>query len=181
VTRGPFASLAPEWRRRLFLVSFALVLVVGALLSRLDGPLRTAAAPHGIVSFELARHAETAERILASWDDAARTRAALSLGLDYLFLVAYGTALALACERAGTRMAPALGAALAWGQLGAALLDAVENAALARILLGTAGRHAAVVAWSCAAAKFALVCAGLLFAAAGELYRLRRPRYPESA
>jgi hypothetical protein len=169
----PFGWLAPAAQRRATAVLLALTLLVAVALQAIGGPLANQAAPSGIVAFEFAGELAVAERILESWGDAGRTRAGLSLGLDYLFLVLYASALALACAGMGRwlsrhwRGAAAVGAALAWGQLAAGLLDAVENFALIRLLLGSDGAAWPLLAWWCAAAKFSLVGAGLVYLLAG--------------
>lgn len=101
--------------------SFAATLALTLALALLTHPLHTDAAPSGIVSYELAWTAERATEILASWDHAARVRAAWAQALDCLYPVAYGS-LGVAIGRwAGTR----LGARLC---VAAALLDGlVEN------------------------------------------------------
>jgi hypothetical protein len=107
--------------------------VLLAIMVRLDQPLRTAAAPRGIISLELAGSPESAQRILASWDSAARRNARLSLGLDYIFLLIYALMLSRLClivarrwpaSHRGIRRA---GLVLGWAQWCAALLDIGEN------------------------------------------------------
>jgi hypothetical protein len=142
-----------------------------------DQPLRTAAAPHGIISFELARTVQAAQSMLASWDWLARVYAGLSLGLDYLYLVVYSTAIAFGCvwiaARNRTRRPrfARAGIAIAWSQWAAALFDAVENAALFRVLTGSIAEHWPMLAWGCASLKFFLVAIGLLFTIAGAFVR----------
>lgn len=153
-----------------FLVASLLLLVC---LNLLDRPLKTDAAPQGIVSFELAGSLPAATAMMASWGTRAKLFAAISLGLDYLFLVVYAAAIGLGCVLAANGLAnrrvpiAALGMALAWGQALAALLDAVENYALIQVLLGTASRGWPFVARFCAIPKFALVAAGLVYMIAG--------------
>ena len=124
----------------------AATVVVMVAMWLLDQPLRTAAAPYGIVSFELAGDVSTAHAILDSWDGRARSAAGVGLGLDYLFLALYSTTLALACRRIAHRFVlrgsalAAVGHALAWGQWAAAACDGAENFALIRMLLD--GAHA---------------------------------------
>jgi len=180
--RHPFAWLPVRARRRAFAVATALTLLCGAGLQALGAALVTPEAPRGIVSFELAGDLATARRMLGSWDGPAQVRAGLGLGADYLFLVLYPLAIGLGCAGVGDALggrrpaAAALGAALAWGQLAAGLLDAVENAALIQLLLGSHGSHWPALAWWCALPKFALVACGLAYLGAGAAaLALRRP------
>lgn len=113
---------------RLFLV---LTLALFAVFNLLDQPVRTPAAPGGIVSFELARTPEAASAMLASWGESARLSLAFGLGLDFLFMPVYATALSLsiliAADRRRGGVWSALGKALAWGAFLATGFDAVEN------------------------------------------------------
>jgi hypothetical protein len=158
---------------RALIVAIVFALLVAAVMQWVGAPLTTAAAPAGIVSFEFAGNAARAEAILASWDATASLYAALGLGLDYLFMVAYASAISLACIRvaeAWRGRAPGvarLGWLLAIGQWLAAGLDAVENFALLRLLFGYDAAAWPTVAWWCAAVKFTLVGAGLLFVLIG--------------
>lgn len=137
-------------------------------------PLIGPASPWGIISFELAGSTAAAAAMTKAWGEAGRLWAAFGLGWDYLFLLSYSTALALGCLRTGERLkGPAAGWAipLAWGQWGAALLDAVENVALLRILAGSAVPVDGPLAFWCGAVKFGLVAAGLLYTGAGFVRR----------
>jgi hypothetical protein len=153
----PFAWMSPRVQRRAFAILAPLTVAVMVALDAIGRPLMTEAAPLGIVSFEFAGDVATATRMLEGWGEAGRVRAGLSLGLDYLFLLLYASAIGLGC----LLVARAAGPALAWGQVGAASLDAVENFALIRLLLGSGNAVWPTLAWGCAAVKFALVGAGL--------------------
>ena len=162
----PFAALSPRGQKRTFVLLFCLTIAVMMALNLLDVPLRTAAAPSGIVSFELAGQPDAAQRIVASWDEEARVYAALSLGLDYLFMLAYSTAIGLGCVLLSQRLPrfiSLLGLYLAWAQWGAALLDALENYALIRVLLGTVQGGWPAVARYCALPKFTIIVLGLVY------------------
>ena len=141
----------------------------------LDVPLRTAVAPRGIVSFELAKDAAASRQILASWNARAKMHAALSLGLDYLFLIVYAVFLSLACVQIGkalqhrSPLLAYLGGILAWAQLLAAILDAVENLALISLLLGSERLWLPAVARGCAFIKFTIVGAGFIYIGCGLL------------
>jgi hypothetical protein len=152
----------------------ALVFAIGGAvtLQIIDAPLRTVEAPWGIVSLELAWSSAGAGRILDSWDDNARLHAAFSLGFDYLFLCAYGAlawsllrlrAMALdVTDRADeTRRANRARWARACRSLSfaawvAAGCDALENAALWRVLVDPAAPWPTVAA-ILASAKFAML------------------------
>ncbi len=174
----PFIWLTESGQSRAFVVASILALLVMASLRVLDAPLKTAAAPGGIISYEFARDLEGARRILDSWGPEARVYAGLSLGLDYLFMVSYACALGLGCVLVARRLSrwsrglAALGVVLSWGQWLAALLDATENYALIRLLLGSARTLWPAMACGCALTKFLLVGAGILFIGVGSVISL---------
>ena len=173
--RHPLESLHSHMLDRMIwpLVVFSLLLLL--ILNLVGLPLITRAAPYGIVSFELARDEAQASAILASWDQAARLRAAFSLGLDFLFIPLYSAALTLTClwaarfRRRRQRFPSWLvmigipGIPLAWAQLGAGLLDMVENIALVRMLFGLVNSPWPQIASLCAFTKFILIVAGILY------------------
>ena len=168
----PFTWLSPRGQRFAFAILAPLTVAVMAALDAIGRPLVTEAAPLGIVSFEFAGDVATATRMLEGWGEAGRVRAGLSLGLDYLFLVLYAGAIGLGCLLVSRPAGPAL----AWGQIGAAVLDAVENFALIRLLLGSDNAVWPTLAWGCAAVKFALVGAGLAYVLLGLPFALVRRR-----
>lgn len=168
----PLRRLSAPAQRRALPPLIVATLALTAVLQFVGRPLQTAAAPLGIISFELAGTWEAAGAMVASWDQAAQLHAAFSLGLDYLYMPLYAATIALACVRAAASTlrrppAAALGLLLAWGLGLAALLDAVENVALWQVLQGPAAVAWPAVARWCAIAKFAWVFAGLLYASAG--------------
>nr|BAL56603.1 hypothetical conserved protein [uncultured prokaryote] len=176
----PFLWLTEPGQPRAFAVTSILALLTMASLQVLDAPLHTAAAPAGIISFQFARDLESAHRILASWGPEARVYAGLSLGVDYLFMVAYACALGLGCVLVARRLGrwdgglAALGMALSWGQWMAALLDALENYALIRLLLGSERALWPALAYGCALPKFLIVGEGILFIGVGGILSLLR-------
>ena len=143
----------------------ALVFTVGCAVTLriVDTPLRTAEAPWGIVSLELAWSSASAGRILDSWNEDARLYAAFGLGFDYLFLCAYGAltwsllrlrAMALArAQRARWARACRSLSFAAWAAAGC---DALENAALWRVLADQAAPWPMMAA-ILASAKFAVL------------------------
>jgi hypothetical protein len=168
----------PTTRKPFFWAFLAGTLILFAVFRVLDAPLRTSAAPNGIISFELAGTPTRAQAILDSWNETtpgvisrAYSFAAFGLGLDYLFMPLYATALALGILLAAGRHQgwfSGLGVWLGWGAYVAALFDAVENYALARMLLMNQiwSPYPEVAAFS-ATVKFGLLLLGLVYALVG--------------
>ena len=151
---------------------FSLLALTAALMVVLDRTLR--GERYGIFALQLAGSVGKARRIVAAWDaSGARERALFNVRLDFLFLVVYSTTAGLACILASealrplARWATVLGVALAWCQWLAALLDALENVALLRMLRGPVTEPWPRVARWSAIPKFALVAARVLYAAVG--------------
>ena len=170
------AWLTAAGRKRLFLFSLMLSLILMLALQRIGAPLEVEGiAPHGIVSFEFAGTVASARAMIDAWSAVPNgwQLAALSLGLDYAFMLAYATAIALGCLLvAGARREAAprfarWGRRLAAAQFVAASLDAVENVALLRLLWGTTAEVWPALAFGCAAVKFVLVGVGLLYVGVG--------------
>jgi len=172
----PFESIPTGKRWPIFVLLFVLTLAVMAVLNVVGGPLKTGVAPQGIVSYELAGSVSAARAILDSWNPQARVYAGFSLGFDFLFMVLYSVTIAYACVwvssgwRGHWRLLASVGLLLAWGQGVAALLDAVENAALLVILFGAPAVPWPQVARGCATVKFTLVFLGLVYAIVGGVW-----------
>ena len=165
----PFTWVPINIHKKVFIILFITTIAVMVGLQVLDVPLKTEAAPSGIVSFEFAGSQEKAKQILHSWSSAARISAGLSLGLDYLFLLAYAGTIGLGCVLAAHKLSQkqyvlaSVGVPVAWGQLGAALLDAVENYGLIQELLGAETELWPIVTFWCAISKFTIVAVGLAY------------------
>jgi len=132
----------PRYRRVMWL---ALALSVACIIALqiINAPLHTPAAPRGIVSFELTWNSATAQRMLDSWDQRARLHAALSIGLDYLFMYAYGALAwslmrlrAMALDHVQRHRLAHTFRSLSFAAWAAILCDAVENIAMWRMLFG---------------------------------------------
>lgn len=180
--RHPFEWLSLKAQKQVFVVLLMITLAVMGALRFLDGPLKTEAAPAGIVSFELAGSPAAAKNILASWEPKGTVYAGLSLGLDFLFLFSYAGVIGLGCILVARglfqrmKTFSLLGAPLAWGQLCAALLDAAENVSLIQILLGAEGEIWPALAFWCAIPKFLLVAIGLIYiVASGVVLMIVKP------
>ncbi len=134
-----------------------------AFLTWQGKPLKTPAAPAGVLSYEFAWSRAQAETILDSWKDKTET-ARRQLMVDFGFLLVYPLAIALGCAMLGessqNQMA-AVGLFLSWAVLAAAPLDAAENFLLLKMLPNHATQLGARMAAIFAGLKFALVFAGL--------------------
>jgi hypothetical protein len=179
--RHPLADIPVGTRRRVF-VPFLLMTLGGmGVMGWLDRPITNPDVPLGSVSFELAGTADAARRMVDSWDGTARLWAAFGLGFDYLFLLLYSTTIALGCLWAAARHAARgsaleqIGVPLAWGQWLAGGLDAIENAALTRMLITGVADPWPAVAWWAAVPKFVLVVMGLVYVFGGVLARRSVP------
>ena len=162
---------------RVFVPLLVATLVVMAAMNGAGKPLFTAAAPQGIISFELAGDVPTTQAILDSWDSLTRVYAGFGLGLDFLFMPLYSTTIGLACLWAAgvwrnNRLLAGVGGWLAWSQWLAAALDAVENIALWHSLVNGPTAPWPRLAWGYAEVKFGLVLLGLSYAASGAVRRL---------
>jgi hypothetical protein len=174
--RHPFEWL-PESKQVAAFVPLALMTVlVMTGLQILGKPLITEASPVGIVSFEFAGELELAKSMITSWGFEGQIYAGLNLGLDYLFLVAYGLSIALGCVLVARNLSERfdvlsiVGIVLSWGQLGASVLDAIENYGLIQVLLGSNHEIWPQVARICAGPKFVIVAFGLVYVLAGGLF-----------
>ena len=171
--RHPFETIPHEKRKSVFWGLLVATLVIMILMSIIGAPLNTPAAPTGIVAYELAGSPVHAHEIIQSWNARTQLYAALGLGIDYVFMLAYAATISLACLMAGealrVRQWPlaALGVPLAWGLWLAALMDAIENLGLIMILLNGAGTPWPEISRVCAIIKFGLIIAGLVYALFG--------------
>ena len=174
-TRHPFTWMDVQVQKVAFWLLLVLALVLMVVQQVLGSPLMTKAAPSGIVSFELAGSLSNAREMLESWGPTGRVYAGLSLGTDYLFLVAYSIAISLGCVLTLRRFLrrsnflSAVGVILAWGIFCAALFDSVENYALIQTLLGAEQSLWPVLARICAIPKFLIVGLGLLYILLGAM------------
>lgn len=171
--RHPFGWLSEPGQKWAFVVCAVVAVLVMTTLQVLGGPLKTPVAGGGIVSFELAGSLQTARSIVASWGRQGQVYAGLNLGLDYLFIVSYASAIGLGCVlvaralRQRARALSVLGIGLAWAQWLAALLDAMENYSLIQVLLGSDRALWPLVARWCALPKFLIVALALVFVVLG--------------
>ncbi len=139
-------------------------------------PLRTEAAPCGIVSLELAGSACKVRNILRSWTAEQDLAALRNVHWDYALLVCYSTLLAVGCVLASGGFEgewERVGGWLAWAQWGAGALDAIENVGLLYLLRGQVEDRWARLARGCAVPKFLIIGAGIVYMLAGLAVTLR--------
>lgn len=186
--KHPLQAVPIAYRKRFFFTFLFLTLVLFALFRVLDQPLRTKAAPNGIVSFELAGNTLTAQAITDSWKqlnlllsstgkpnpdivNVAYVFAAFGLGIDYLFMPVYAFALAfgtLLVAQKHSGWLNTLAVIAGYGAFIAALFDALENYALFHVLLGGYVRYPEIASFS-AIVKFGLLIFGILVCLIGWL------------
>jgi len=187
--RHPFEWLTPSGQIRAFIFFFILSLSLMVSLQVTGAHLKTTVSPSGILSFEFAGELSAAQNMVNSWSQTGRVYAGLNLGLDYLFLLVYAWAIGLGCVLVACSLSPRttflanLGILIAWAQLGAALLDCVENYALIQVLFRTEVAVWPVVARWCAFPKFLIVGAGLTYVIIGTVVVVvlkvkKRDEYP---
>lgn len=134
---GPLARV-PAARRRMLLRSLgAATVLLFVAITLLGLPLRTDAAPLGIVSLQFAASPDAARRMLHSWSAIPRARLLWAHGLDLILPVAYALTIGLAAQHAaGRARAVRRAAAVASGAaVAAALADQVENVAMGLTIL----------------------------------------------
>ena len=187
----PLDFISSSKRKPIFFALLAGTLILFAVFQVLDTPLHTSAAPNGIVSFELAGTPFQAQAIIDSWHEMASllsdiegqpvpgmvsrayAYAVFGLGLDYLFMPFYASALALSILLAAGRHSgwfSTVGVWLGWGAYLAALFDAVENYALVcMLMMNEVWSPYPEIAAFCASVKFSLILLGLFYALVGWL------------
>jgi hypothetical protein len=170
--RAPLGTLSRTTRSRLLWFAGLASLALWLFLAFQDAEIRDSGGP-GIIPFEVAGTADRAQEILDEWGEDGQDAARLSLIVDYPFLLAYSLFLALACTvsserlgRGGHAGAARVGVPLAWAQFAAGACDAIEDAALLRVLDGHTDVYPAV-ALAAAIPKFTLAGLGLIYAIAG--------------
>jgi len=157
---------------KIFFILLIITLVLLFGMNSINSHLINDQVPNGIVSLELAGSITNAELILASWDKSAQFQAGLSMGLDFLFLIAYSITIALGCLlviKNSSIFIQKIGLWLAVSQFLAAGLDVIENLAMIKLLAGSTRDILPAIAYRCAIPKFIIILAGLVFLLAGAL------------
>jgi hypothetical protein len=152
------------------LLCFLLLLIASAVLFFIISVLlRPSSSPNDILRLELAGSLERARTILGRWGRRGVQRARYGVYVDFFFLIVYSTTIGLACiSVADAAWSPAsslasIGVILALGLWAAALLDAIENIALLKILQGSDATYWPPIAQWCAIPKFTLILTGVIY------------------
>jgi hypothetical protein len=146
--------------KRLCWISVLLMLATLGALVAIDLHLRNAVSPQGIVSFELCAYTGSCRAIVEAWGPVGQVWAALSLGVDYLFMFLYpatmflGLMLVVVHVPERLKMLTCSAALAVWG---AGAADALENYCLAQMLVSPAAGGFAWPAAIFATIKFVLL------------------------
>lgn len=160
----PYQWLSNATQNRAFSILLPLTFLAMFIEQVTGVPLKTDAAPSGIVSFEFAGKLSLAQEMVKSWGQLGQVYAGLNLGFDFVYIITYVICIGLGCvivARGG--FLSSVGFLLAWAMFAAGLLDCIENYALIQILLGFGQESSAALAQWCAMFKFAIVGAGLVY------------------
>lgn len=161
--RYPFDRMEGGHRRLGWILAI-LTVVTFAALAVVDLQTFNDHAPMGQVSIQFAGTNANATAIVEQWvDDGVLHLAGASVGLDYLFLIAYGVLIAFLGSRLAKRAHPTrevrwmtLGVLVAWLGVAASFLDAVEGVLLLGLIGDPANGPAGAVT-GVAAAKFTFI------------------------
>jgi hypothetical protein len=168
----PFEKLPAVHRRRLywgfFVLTFACIWAGGELAKGFASKVGPDGDSYNIVPFELAHSPEQAAKIMAVWGEDGIRAAVFQTYADYIFLVMYSSVIALGILAVVSGLPDnslwvKIGRFLAWGQWGAGLCDAIENAAMLVSLNGTPSAPYTQIAYYFATVKFTLLGVGLAF------------------
>lgn len=135
-----------------------------------NGTLTSDDVPRGIFSMQIAGSAERAEEIRSSWErEGALDEAGFSLGLDFLVMPIYSTAIAALCAAVAAALRrrrlgglAAVGALLGWGAWSAVAFDVVETGLTVPMLDRPTDTLASIVTLA-ATVKFALLGLALAY------------------
>ncbi|MFT5762479.1 MAG: hypothetical protein ACI8WA_001609 [Polaribacter sp.] len=165
---SPFENITVKVEKKLTFSLFYLLIISAIVLRYFNLTLENEIAPYGILSFELAGTLEQSVEIINSWSPLSKTLAGLSLGFDFLFLLIYTLFISLLIHKVNERLWIGksfykVGVILIWSMFITAIFDAVENAALIKLLIENYEQYWSSVAYSFALAKFFLISISLLY------------------
>lgn len=174
--RDPFAAVASsELGRRALLAAGVALLVGGAAV----GVLEIGPGVEELNRLVFAVSPDRAEEIVAEWGSHDRLRVAFIAGFDFVFGVAWTSALALGCFW-GARQVQAprqrrIGVALGWLSWIALILDVPENAAYLVMTTGRTSSPWPQIAATASAPRYVILVAGLVFVVTAIVATRREP------
>lgn len=169
---------APQIRMA-YWISLAVAAMSLTALGLIDQHLKGPITPLGIVSYQLCAYTANCADMVASWQGHTLTMAAMSLGLDYLFMVAYPAAICfglLVCAGSLSGIWQRLAMWLAAVVWLAGLADAIENYHLFQMLTGHPLTDHAWPAAVAATLKFVVLVPALLLWLWGSIRHLSATR-----
>ena len=191
----PWAGWSTRRLLQLLLVFGITTIVISALFSQWDQALRHPNAPYGIISLEMAGTVSATEAVIGPWSDTVRRMAIRITLVDYIYMIAYSSCLALLCLLTGRwaekaysaeaasaakagrgRASTHFWAHLAWLPWIAAGFDAIENAATLFILMSPLRTPWPQLMTSAAVIKFMLLLFVICVLALGALGLALLPR-----
>lgn len=146
---------------RMLIAAMVLFILLATALVSLDSLIRTDMTPLGIVSFQFIKTVEATALAMDAWGEVGRLAVAISLGLDYLYIVVYSViaclVLLLASQALSVQL-PTFSKILFYMIYALPIIgiaDAVENYSLIQLLLGSVSVSWPSLAYYCATIKFA--------------------------
>lgn len=184
----PFERLSARAFGRVYWGFLAATVLLAVPLAQIGAAYAAKRGPNGetynVIAFELMGTPAKAQSILAAWGEEGIAAAKLHTKLDYLFLVCYSSHLAAGIIALYSGAGPRWrrwGRLLAGAQWIGALLDAVENTALLKVLSGSPVTPYPQLATACASGKFLILALGLAYLLAALPQAFRGPERRLSA
>lgn len=166
---SPYRNASGKFIKNTLWWTGAFTIIVMIALRIIDQWLTTPESPTGMIGFELAKDIHITRIMMDSWGEKGRIMAGLSLGIDFLYIVAYSLFLGLSAFAIGkklegrSKLLSRPGYRLSWLMLLAGIFDAIENYSLIEILSGNDYQRWATAAYYFSTTKFAIVIITLLY------------------
>lgn len=170
----------------IFIAALITAFVVGGVTNLLVLPMVTDSAPLGLTSLQLSWNSENARRILESWSAQMRVAVGAAVGLSFLHIFAYPTALAFTCLLArhvfqlSSWSLARYGRQLAQAQMAVLALELVKTLSLLMMIAQAPDAPWPQLATISATLKYPLVVAGVAYSLLGLVLWIRAgfPKVP---
>lgn len=165
---SPFTSISSRSEKKLTFSLLYVFIISVITLRYFNIYLDSAAAPYGILSFELAGSLDQSIEIMNSWTPLSKIFAGLSLGFDFLFLLVYTLFISLLIHKLNVRLWVGksfyrIGEMLIWSMFLTAAFDTIENVSLIKLLIGNHQQFWVSIAHTFATIKFILIAIALVY------------------